>query len=589
MPAETRSKAGTRFPTPKKLDYLKITPEVAWYLIDRGYGLPDRPPLYKTPEGTIDPDATFSPDKVDDIVNAFKHLRHTTGRWAGQPLVPDVWQVAYILAPIFGWVKHSPDTGTLVRVVRNAYVEMPRKNGKSTVGGGIALYLTGADSEPGAQVIAAASTKEQAGFVFAPVKQLVESSPALRGRFLPRTGQILHPKSGSYFRVVSSLADAQHGANIHGGIIDELHVHKTPDLVNTIETGTGSREQPLVMIITTADDAKPNTIYARRRKSIERLAKGIFTDPKTYGVIFAAPDDADPFLPATWAGANPGYPISPTHTYLEDRANKARTDPAELHTFKRLHLGQRTRQGIAYISLDAWKRNDGPGRITEASMMGRPCFGGLDLGSVSDLTAFCLLFPRDPDDDNETTIRYDAIWRFWTPEDNLRALDKRTADAASTWVDQRWLTTTPGNVTDYDFIRAQINDDADMFDIQTVGIDLWNGTHLASQLMKDGIDLVETRQGYKTMSPAMKEIQRLVLGGRPGREGIRNGGNPVMRWMIDNLAVAVDPAGNVKPDKKRSEEKIDGVSALANAISEAISGADTDDDSGDDITIMMRN
>lgn len=574
-PTETRSEQEApdfELPPQRTLTRLKISKEVAWYMLSRGYALPENPPHLKTPEGSREKGALFDPEAVDAVISAFSVLRHTKGRWAGQPLIPDPWQIAYFLAPVFGWVKWSDDANKYVRVVRTAYMDVPRKNGKSTLSGGIAVYLTGADGEPGAEVVAAASTKDQAGFVFAPIKTLVEKSPALKGRFIPRTGKILHPKSGSYMQVISSAADAQHGANLHGAIIDELHIHKTPDLVETLETGTGSRDQPLVVMITTADDGKPNTIYARKRKYAEQLARGLFQDASFYGVVFAIPDGADPLKPANWAKANPGYPISPTHSYLESMAKRAKNSPAELAAFKRLHTGQRTKQTTAYIDLKAWDRNKGT-VLNEADLQGRTAYGGLDLGSVSDITALCWLFPY-----TDGRVGYDALWRFWAPEDTLDQLDKRTAGGASTWVRDGWLTLTPGNVTDYDFIQQQVLADMDAFDVETVGFDKWNATQLANTLLDEGVPLVETRQGYRTMSPAMKEIQRLVLMGKRTDVRLHHGGNPVMRWMTDNLAVAMDPAGNVKPDKANASDKIDGWSALANAMFEATADEDVNFD-----------
>lgn len=549
---------------PALLRRLKISPEVGYYLKSRDIPLPDCVPLVKTPEPRWVKGAAFDPERVDKVLRAFELLRHTQGRLAGQPLVPDPWQVAYIIAPVFGWVKQN-DYGEWVRIIRNLYVDVPRKNGKSTMCGGFAIYLTAADGEEGAQVIAAASTKDQASFVFAPIKVLAEKAPALRGHVKAYGSKIIHPKTGSYFGVVSSAADAQHGANIHGAIIDELHVHKNGLLVEAIETGTGSREQPLVVKITTADSGKPNTVYANNRKYVEQLAKGIFKDQTVYGVVFAAPADANPFSEATQRRANPGYGVSPTREFLEAAAAKARNSPTELASYKRLHLGMRTRQTTTYIDLDAWKRNAGrPLKEWEHELDGRECWGGLDLGSVSDLTALAWAFPREDEG-------YDLLFRFWTPEENLEALDKRTAGAASKeWVRDGWLHTTPGNVTDYDFIREAVLADADRFDVQTIGIDRWNSTQLTSELIEEGLEVTKIGQGFVSMNSPMKEMQRLTLKGKRGAERLRHGGNPVMLWMVDNLAIAEDAAGNVKPDKANSGDKIDGVSALANALSEAL-------------------
>ncbi|MEV7112348.1 terminase large subunit [Streptomyces anulatus] len=549
-------------PDADELERLKLTPEVAWYLLSRGFPLPDCPPLMQTPSPGEAPGAVFDPARVDKVITAFSKLRHTQGQWAGRPLRPDPWQVAYVLAPVFGWVRWDEDADRYVRVVRQLYVDVPRKNGKSTLSGGIAIYLTCADGEPGAQVIAAATSERQAGFVFAPVKQLAERAPALKGRVKALKKKILHPRTGSYFECVASVADAQHGANLHGGIVDELHIHKDPELVETIETGTGSRTQPLIVFITTADSGKRETIYNRKRTRVEQLARRVFTDPTVYGVVWAADKDDDPHDETTWRKANPGYGISPTRAYIRSKSDEAKQSPADLAKFLRLHLGIRTKQETKFITITAWDRN--AGMVDEAALEGRSAYGGLDLASTSDLCALCWLFP----DDGTNTL--DAVWRFWTPEDNLKALDKRTAGNASVWVREGWLTVTPGNVADYDFIKEQIRRDRDAFKVRSLGYDPWNASQLTNDLVSERAPMVKVRQGFMTMSPVLKEIQRLTLQGTPVVPALRHGGNPVARWCVDNLAVAMDPAGNVKPDKASSAEKIDGVSALATAMSEVI-------------------
>lgn len=549
-------------PDAAELERLKLSPEVAWYLVSRGIPLPDCPPLIQTPSPGEAPGAVFDPDRVDRVIKAFSLLRHTQGQWAGQPLRPDPWQVAYILAPVFGWVRWDDDADAYVRIVRELYVDVPRKNGKSTLAGGLAIYMTCADGEGGAQVITAATTKEQAGFVFEPVKKLAEAAPALKRHVKPLKGIILHPKSGSYFKPISSVAGAQHGANIHCAIIDELHEHKTPELVETIETGTGSRRQPLVAIITTADSGKRESVYDRKRQRIEKLARRVFQAPSVYGVVWAAEREDDPHVEETWRKANPGYGVSPTRAYLQAKSDEAKQSPADLAKFLRLHLGRRTKQETKFLTLESWNRN--AGMVDEVKLAGREAYGGLDLASTSDLSALCWLFP---DDDRGG---FDAIWRLWTPEDNVEALDQRTAGAASVWVRQGLLVATPGNVADYDYIRLQIDRDMDAFDVRSIGFDPWNATPLTNKLVEDGAPMVKVRQGFITMSPPLKELQRLLLKGTPDKPLFRHGGNDAVTWMVDNLSVAMDPAGNVKPDKARSAEKIDAVSAAVTALSEAM-------------------
>jgi phage terminase large subunit-like protein len=549
-------------PDQETLEALKLSPEVAWYLLSRGIPLPDCPPLFQTPSPGEAPGAAFDPARVDKVINAFSKLRHTKGQWAGQPLKPDPWQVAYVIAPVFGWVHWDDAADDYVRIVQELYVDVPRKNGKSTLCGGIAIYMTCADGEPGAEVLAAATTKDQARFVFDPIRRLADSAPALKGHVKPLKDKILHQRSGSYFQVISNVADAQHGANLHCYVCDELHIHKTPDMLETLESGTGSRRQPLGVVITTADTGKKETPYDNKRRRIEQLARRVLTDHSVYGVIFAAEKDADPHDEATWRAANPGFGVSPTRAYLAKASRKAESSPADLASFLRLHLGIRTRQDKKFLPLDAWNRN--AGMVDEQALVGRDTWGGLDLAATSDLCALCWLFPNDEDGS------LDALWRFWTPEDNLESLDKRTAKAASKWVKEGWLTATPGNVADYDWIKDQIRKDRDTFRVRSIGYDPWNASQLTNDLASERANLVKVRQGFQTMSPVLKETQRLILQGTPERTVLRHGGNPVARWCVDNLAVVMDPSGNVKPDKANSGDKIDGVSALLTAMSEIL-------------------
>lgn len=548
-------------PTPPDLDALRISPEVGWYLTDRGIPFPDCPPAIKTPEPRDVPGAVFDPERVDRVLRAFRLLRHTKGQWAGKPLSPDPWQIAYILAPVFGWVRWDDEADCYVRIITDLYVDVPRKNGKSTLSGGIAIYLTCADGEPGAEVVAAATTKDQAGFVFDPVKQLATNSPALKPFVKPYARRIVHVASGSYFAVISSAADAQMGANVHGAIIDELHVHKTADLVETLETGRGSRRQPLIVIITTADEGKPDTIYARRRERVEQIASGSLKAAHIYGVVFAADPEADPFAVETQKAANPGYGVSPTRRYLQAKADEARQSAAELASYQRLHLGIRTKQTTRYITLEEWDRNRS--MIVEERLHGERAYGGLDLGNVADLTALAWVFP-------DWKGGYDVIWRFWMPEDQVERLNRRTVGNMATWIKDGWITVTPGATTDYDYVLKTIHADRARFTVKELGFDPWNANQLTKELDQEHAPLVEVRQGYRTMSPAMKECKRLLAAGTPQVPLLRSGANPVMRWMTDNLTVAMDPAGNVKPDKSAASEKIDGWSALATAMSRAM-------------------
>jgi phage terminase large subunit-like protein len=592
MPATTRTRRRADrppaelpdafLPPADELAELKLSPEVAWYLLSRGHKLPQRwqVPLHKTPEpGEVDRDAVFDPARVDRVLAGFRHLRHTKGQWAGRVLEPAVWQLAYILAPTFGWVTRddeldldvpADDPMRYVRAVRELYVELSRKNGKSTIVGGVGIYLTCGDGEQGAEVVAAASSRDQARFVFDPVRTLAASSPGLRPYVRPYTTKIIHKATGSEFKVIANAADAQHGANLHGYIVDELHVHKSPDLVETLETGTGSRRQPLGVMITTADDGKPDTIYARKRTRIVQLAQRLFTDASTYGVIWAAADSEeelaeiglDPFSEEAHRRANPGYGISPSRSYLKRKALAAQQSPAELSAYLRLHLGVRTRQNTMYLPIPAWNRN--ASIVQRERLLGRTAYGGLDLASTSDFTAFALLVPDDE------RGGYDVLWRFWLPEGAYRSLIKRTSKLAEVWRREGRFTVTDGDVVDDEQVVADILRDHGDFKIAEIGYDPWNASAITNALTKERVPMVEVRQGYGSLSSPLKELKKLIMSGTAERPMFRHGGHPVARWMVGNLAVAMDPAGNVKPDRARSADKIDGVAAATIALARAM-------------------
>jgi phage terminase large subunit-like protein len=549
-------------PTAAVLKRLKLSGEVAWYLRERGIPLPTCPPKIKTPEPSRVRGARFNPERVDKILAALANMRHTKGEWAGRPLKPDPWQVAYIIAPVYGWERRN-DRGDWVRIIRTEYVDIPRKNGKTTIGGGQALYLTGADGEAGAEVYAVATSKDQAGYCFLPVKTLAEGAPALKKHFKTTVNRVVHSRSASYFAVIASVGDVIHGSNVHGAVIDELHVHKTNDVVEAVETGTGARSQPLIVIITTADDGRQGTPYDRKRRYCEQLATGAIDDPTFYGVVWGAdegdkerPGD-DPMAEATWAKANPGYGISPTREFMKSAAAKAANDPASLASFMRLHLGVRTKQQTKYLDIAAWDRN--ASMVDEIALHGKTAIGGLDLAATSDLAALCWLFP-------DGAGGVDAIWRLWQPEKAFRQLNRRTAGNAEVWHRNGMLTVTEGDVLDYGFIREQLNQDRAKFKVTDVVYDPWNASQLVNDLVADGAPMRPLRQGFASLSGPTKELQRLILAGTAETPLFRHGGNACLRWQVDNFAVATDSAGNVKPDKTKAGDKIDGLAAAVNAL-----------------------
>lgn len=503
----------------------------------------------------------FDVDAANRALRALRALKHTkTRRWQGVPLDPDPWQVVWIVAPVFGWKyrRDHPDperAGT--RVVREVFIEIPRKNGKTTLSTGLMLVLLTADGEPGAEVYSAAVDRSGANRILDDAKTMAQVSPALRRRVKPKAGVILYPKTNGIFRALSKVAEAAHGLNVSGAVIDELHVHRTRDLLDAIVTGTGARDQPLVFIITTADEGNEHSIYAEYHDRTVNASKRIVRDPSHYGVIWCADETDDPFAEATIRKANPGYGITVTADYLRGQAEKARTTPSYLNTYLRLHLNIRKKSEAGLIRLKDWDHINCVQLIDEQQLAGRACWGGLDLSSTTDLTAAGLLFPNDDG-------WFDVVVKFWIPRDNLDRLEHACQVPISTWVKQGWVDLTDGNVVDYRPVRQWITDWARRADVKQVGYDPWNATETINELTEDGVEMVPVRQGYGSMSSPTKLLEKLVL-----RHAIHHGANPVLRWNADALAVVRDPADNVKPvkpDRDRSKKRIDGMITLINGL-----------------------
>lgn len=523
--------------------------------------------------------AIYSRERVERVVNALGRLEQIKGRWAGHPLLMFDWQVVYEIGPVFGLL----DPATMLRRIQTAWFEKPRKNGKSTECSGLAIYLAFADGEEGAEVYAAAKDKAQAQIVFQPAMVMANRCSALREKLGPRgitKGYLQNPSTMSILRpLAADMGGNLHGLNVHGGIIDEVHVHARPDTVDAIETGTGSRAQPLVVFITTADEGVTGSIYDTKRTYVENLASGTITDPTFYAVVFAAPDDmidADPFGEATLRAANPGYGYTVTAGYLRKAATTAANSPAELNRYLRLHLGKRTKQTIAWLTMAQW--DAAGGMVTAADFDGAVAYLGYDLSATTDFTAAAWVAPIDPDydDEGEPVENGYLVWvMFWIPEDRVDHLERMTGVPLRRWVREGWIKTTEGNVVDYRRFRADVEAITESLGcrIAEVAFDPWNATETALEMANMGHTMVQTRQGYMTLNPPSKEIERMVMGSTPERPLLRHGGNPVLRWMADCAEVMQDPAGNikpVKPDRRKSAKRIDGIAALVNAMSRAM-------------------
>jgi phage terminase large subunit-like protein len=493
-----------------------------------------------------EPDSGFwyDADAAERAVAFFAEcIRHTTGEWRGQPFVLSDWQADRIVRPLFGWKRAD---GT--RRYRTCFVFIPRKAGKTTLAAGLALYALYCDGEPGAQVINAAADREQARLCFDAAKQMVEMEGELSCRSEVYKNSIVTPDSGSSYRVLSSDAYTKHGLNCHFIGADELHCWPGRDLWDTLTTSTGARRQPLTVVTTTAGFDKHSLCYELYDYA-KKVEAGIIEDPSFLPVLFEAGENDDWKDPATWHKAHPGLGISVKLDYFEAECAKAQATPAYENTFRRLLLNQWTEQDSRWLGMDDWDACKGELPNLEHA----DCFAGLDLASTTDITALVLTFAKGD--------KLIVVPHFWIPSDRIRDRVRRDRVPYDVWVAEGLVTATDGAVTDYDRIRADIHLIAERYRIREIAFDRWNATQLATQLQGDGFAMVGFGQGFASMSGPTKELERRIL----GRELLHDG-NPVLRWMVSNVTVSQDPAGNLKPDKAKSTERIDGVVAAVMGI-----------------------
>jgi phage terminase large subunit-like protein len=524
----------------------------------------ERRPLIVAFQADKHPGAWFDIDRARKALRAMGAFKHTKGRWAGVSMRLgeglDPWQVVWVLAPIFGWVYHDAEIDRVVRVTRSAWVEIPRKNGKSTFASGISGVLLLADGEAGAEVYNVAGSTLQAGRVFDDAKRMLMTSPAARKRVEPLKEVVRVPATGGLLRVLSRVAETAHGLNVSGGIIDEVHTLRLRRaLVEAIETGTGARDQPLVLFITTADEAEEGTIYDEKHNYTRNVANGIVTDPGHYGVIWAADKNDDPFAEETWRRANPGLGKSPTLAYMRREAQKASTTPTYFPTFCRLSLNMRMREQMRWLDLNKYDACDTP--VDRAALRGRRAWGGLDLSAVSDFTAWAVWVEA-----NRPGAELDLLARFWLPEDRLEDLERKLQVPLRKWVADGWIDLTEGDVIDYGAVKAAIIGDCKHLDMQRISYDRMFAGQMVQEIDEEvrGVQVVPVAQTYAGLSPACKELERLV-----GSQAVRFGGNPVMRWMASMVEVRNDGADNirpVKPDRKQSISRIDGIQAAVTGL-----------------------
>jgi len=495
---------------------------------------------------------------ADSAVFFVNQLKHTKAPWRGVPFDLLDWQ-EQIIRDLFGIVRRHDEC----RQFRRAYIELPKKNGKSELAAAVALLLTCTDLEYGAEVYGCATDRQQASIVFDVAVQMVEQFPTLKRHIklnLSQKRMVFRPLN-SFYQVLSAEAYTKDGLNAHGVIFDELHAQPDRRLFDVITSGSGlAREQPLTFIITTAGFDR-NSICWQQHQKAEEVLRGKIIDPTFYPVIYSANEDEDWTDPEVWKRVNPSYGITIKPDGFRAEFENAKLNPVDENKFRRLHLNQWVKQSIRWMPMELWDRCDFP--VDPEYLKGRKCYAGLDLSSTEDMSAFVLVFP--PDDPNDEDDKYQILPFFWIPEEAMRRRVLKDKVPYDGWHGDNFLLTTDGEVINYNFIQQKIVELGEIYNIAEIAFDRW-GAHLLSQNLRDaGFTVIPFGQGYKSMSPPSKELMRLVLEKR-----VAHGGNPVLRWNFDNIVVKSDEAGNIKPDKDKATEKIDGAVAAVMALDRAI-------------------
>lgn len=496
----------------------------------------------------------FDESKAQRALKFIENLKHTKGRWHGEPFTLLPWQEE-IVTNIFGTVK---DNG--FRQYNTCYCEIPKKNGKSELAAAIALYLTCGDGEWAAEVYGCASDRQQASIVFDVAVDMVDQCPALKKRIKPimSVKRLVYMPTNSYYQVLSAEAYTKHGLNVHGVIFDELHSQPTRELFDVMTKGSGdARTQPLYFLITTAGTDRNSICFEQHMKAEDILA-GRKKDPTFYPVIYGLPDDADWSDEKNWYIANPSLGHTIDIEKVRNAFQSAKENPAEENIFRQLRLDQWVKQSTRWMPMDKW--DECAFEVDPDELIGRECYGGLDLSSTSDLTAFVLVFPPRTEDE-----KYIILPFCWIPEENMRLRIRRDHVPYDTWEKTGYLQTTEGNVIHYGFIEKFIERLGEKYHILEIAFDRWGATQMVQDLEGMGFTVVPTGQGYKDQSPPTKEMMKLTLEKR-----LAHGGHPVLRWCMDNVFVRQDPAGNIKMDKEKSTEKIDVAVATVMALDRAI-------------------
>lgn len=496
----------------------------------------------------------YDKEAADFAVMFIENLCHTKGTWAGKKFELIDWQEK-IIRDVFGTLKSNG-----YRQFNTAYIEIPKKNGKSELAAAVALLLLCGDGEQRAEIYGCAADRKQAQIVFDVAVDMVRFCPSLTKRVKITESQkkLEYLPTKSTYQVLSADVSNKHGFNTHGVIFDELHTQPNRKLFDVMIQGSGdARMQPLYFLITTAGNDTESICYEVHQKALDIIA-GRKVDPTFYPVIYGASMDEDWTDPKVWKKANPSLGETIGVDKVKAACASAQQNPGEENAFRQLRLNQWVKQSIRWMPMEKWDRCAFP--INEDDLEGRVCYGGLDLSSTTDITAFVLVFPPVSEEDKYYILPY-----FWIPEESVDLRVRRDHVPYDTWRNQGYIKTTEGNVIHYGFIEKFIEELGERFNIREIAFDRWGAVQMVQNLEGMGFTVVPMGQGFKDMSPPTKELMNLTL-----EQKLAHGGHPVLRWMMDNIFIRTDPAGNIKPDKQKSTEKIDGAVATIMALDRAI-------------------
>lgn len=469
-------------------------------------------------------------------------LTHTKGHSGTFKL--EQWQKD-IFATLYGWKRAD---GT--RRYREALIAVPRKNGKTMTCAGLSLYMLSCDGERGPEVYCAASSRDQATLLFDPAAQMVRSQAKMKEALVIHDSvkRIIDHRNGGFMRAIPAEAAQSHGFNASAVVFDELHTQPNRELFDVLKTSQGARKQPLFVSITTAGYDRHSICwevwdYARK------VRDGIIADPFFLPVIYELREDEDWTNREVWRRVNPNYGVSLSGEYLEEAFSRAQAIPAYENTFRNLHLNQWVEQACRWFNMDKWDQG-----ATDTDIgYGEECWCGLDLSTTTDISALVMVFPCGD--------RFRVECRFWVPGESARDRERRDRVPYSQWMRDEAITATPGASVDYDIIRRDINELREKYNLRKICIDRWNANQLAHQLEADQFEVAYFGQGFASMNSPAKFLEALIADGN-----LIHGGHPVLRWMASNVAVERDSAGNIKPSKKASTERIDGIVALCMAL-----------------------